>query len=225
MSLPCRRGTDMKVLVTFFDPFGGEKVNSAQQAAELLPPRICGAEIVKACVPTSYSRSSARISELLDALSPGALIMLGQASGRASVTLEKAALNFDSSPAPDNDGEIRNGSEIVPGGPDGIFSTLDVSGISEECRRLGLPVFVSLSAGGFVCNHLFYTALYTALRKGTGVHTGFVHLPAVPSQSPDGQKPSMLPERSAACVEQIIKLAVCGKQRQRPDVGQASKPD
>ena len=42
----------MKILVTGFDPFGGETVNPAYEAVKLLPDTIAGAQIIKLQVPT-----------------------------------------------------------------------------------------------------------------------------------------------------------------------------
>ena len=46
-----------KLLITGFDPFGGESVNPAFEAVRLLPDEIAGFKLCKLEIPTEFIRS------------------------------------------------------------------------------------------------------------------------------------------------------------------------
>ena len=48
-------------------------------------------------------------------------------------------------------------------------------------RGAGIPASVSQSAGTYVCNHLFYGLQHRLV--GSGVRSGFMHLPWLPEQA------------------------------------------
>jgi pyroglutamyl-peptidase len=113
--------------------------------------------------------------------SPNAVICFGQAEGRSSITPEKIAINLDDARIADNSGDARKQRAIVLNGADGYFSTLPVEKIVSELNKAGVPANISLSAGSFVCNHIFYRMQHALL--GQGIKSGFIHLPLVPEQS------------------------------------------
>ncbi len=172
----------MKILVTAFDPFGGESVNAAQEALARLPERVAGAEIVKLTVPTVFGACVEPVIRAVEAHAPDAVLCLGQAAGRRALTPERAALNVDDARIPDNAGDQPTDQPIVPGGPAAYFATLPVKAMVRAIRAAGLPADVSNSAGTFVCNHLMYGLLHYLAETRPGTPGGFLHVPAAAGQ-------------------------------------------
>ena len=173
----------MRILVTAFDPFGGETINPARAAAAALPDQIGGAEISKLWVPTVFGEAGAAATAAMDRLRPDAVISLGQAGGRKAVTPERIAINLMDAKAPDNAGHQPHEQPIEPVGPDGCFSTLPVKAMAAAIRGTGLPGEVSNSAGTFVCNDLMYRVLRHAARTMPDTRCGFIHVPYLPEQA------------------------------------------
>ena len=111
----------MKILVTGFDPFGGESVNPAWEAVSRLPETINGAEVVRMLIPTSFERAPQAILEKVREYHPDYVISVGQAAGRTAITPERIAINMMSASIPDNDGEQPIEQKIEDNGPDGYF--------------------------------------------------------------------------------------------------------
>ena len=195
----------MKILVTGFEPFGGESRNPSAEAVEHLPDRIGGAEIVKLILPVAGGRASAILTEAVENFSPDVVLSVGQAGGRAAVSVERVAVNLDDYRIPDNDGHQPGEEPVVPGGPDGCFSTLPVQVIVDAIRKAGIPAAQSLSAGTFVCNHVMYTAGHLLATRYPAARFGFIHIPFLPEQVLDkpGQ-PSMALELSQKALEAAI---------------------
>ncbi len=179
----------MKILLTAFDPFGGESINPAQEVAAALPERIGGAEIVKLWIPTVFDKAAEMTARAMDELRPDAVVSLGQAGGRKAVTPERIAINWMDARIPDNAGHQPKEQFIEAGGPDGCFSTLPVETMAAAIREIGLPGEVSLSAGSFVCNEVMYRVLRHAARTMSGTICGFIHIPFLPEQV--REKPDM----------------------------------
>ena len=195
-----------KILVTAFDPFGGESINPALVAVMQLPDEIDGATIIKRELPTVFDKSADILRQLLVEECPDAVISVGQAGGRAGITIERVAINIDDARMPDNDGITRQDSPIVPGGPAAYFSTLPIKPIVAALKEAGIPAFVSDSAGTFVCNHVMYTALHYATLKQIDMLAGFVHIPYLPQQVLDKPNmPSMSVENIVAGLEVLVK--------------------
>ncbi len=173
----------MKVLVTGFDPFGGEKVNPAWEVARALPARVGGAEVVRVQVPTSYRRGPAAVAEAVRAEAPDLVLCLGQAGGRTAVTPEFVGINWRRAAAPDNDGDQPAGERILPEGPDAYFSTLPVQAMADAMCAAGVPASVSYTAGTFVCNDVLYELLHLLAAEFPGARGGFTHVPFLPEQA------------------------------------------
>lgn len=199
----------MTVLVTGFDPFGGEKRNPSAEVVERLSDRIAGAEIVKVILPTVRYRAPQLAWERIEKHRPDAVLSIGQAGGRAAVTVERVAVNLDDYRIPDNEGNRPTDEPVVPGGPDGYLTNLPVKAMVEAIRARGIPAEVSLSAGTFVCNHLLYSLRYRLEQKYPGTGCGFIHIPWLPEQVLDkpGQ-PSMPLELSVRAVTAAIETLV-----------------
>lgn len=169
-----------KILVTGFDPFGGESINPAWEAVKLLPERIGNYQVFKLQIPTVFSVAAEQVLAEARRLQPDVILSIGQAGGRSQITPERIGINMRSARICDNQGNCPKEEVILPGGPDGLFSTVPVAEMAEAIRQAGLPGGISNSAGTFVCNDVLYTLLvhYT----GTSVQVGFVHVPYLPEQ-------------------------------------------
>lgn len=179
----------MTILVTAFDPFGGESVNPAQLAVEQLPDAIGGHAIIKSIVPTIFGASADQVGALMDALSPDAVVCIGQAGGRDAITPERVAINVMDATKPDNAGIAPEDVPIIPNGPAAYFSTLPVKAMVTAMEAAGIPAKLSNTAGTFVCNQLLYRCLHHAARNMPACRCGFIHVPYIPQQTTD--KPSM----------------------------------
>jgi pyroglutamyl-peptidase len=167
------------VLLTGFEPFGTATSNPS---GEILK-QISGDNIVTAILPVAYTQSADRLLALIAEHNPDVVICLGQAEGRTAITPEKVAINLDDARLADNEGVLRSDVKILNNGPDAYFSTLPLKEVVEAIKAQGIPASVSLSAGAFLCNHVFYVAQNKF--AGTSVRSGFVHVPLMDSQAPE----------------------------------------
>jgi pyroglutamyl-peptidase len=166
-----------KVLLTGFEPFGKATLNPSGEIVK----QISGDNIVTAILPVAYAQSAERLMALIAEHKPDVVICLGQAEGRTHVSPERIAINLDDARLADNEGVIRNDVPIVVGGPVAYESTLPIKEIVKAINDAGVPAAVSLSAGAFLCNHVFYVAQDHF--KGTKVRSGFVHVPLMDEQA------------------------------------------
>ncbi len=173
----------MKLLLTAFEPFGGDTVNSTQEILKMIPGTINGAGIVSVCLPVVFGRSVDLLREMIEQERPDAVLCLGQAGGRPVLTPERIAINLEDASLPDNAGQQPVDQAVFPEGPDAFFSTLPVREMTEAIRKEGLPAELSNSAGTFVCNQLMYGLLYLLEREFPGVRGGFLHLPYLKEQA------------------------------------------
>ncbi len=172
----------MKILVTGFDPFGGEKVNPALEAVKSLPSVIHGAEIRWVEIPTVFYKSADVLEAEIVRYQPDVVLCIGQAGGRASLTPERVAINQDDARIPDNQGNQPIDTPIRLDGEAAYFSTLPIKAMVQAIKEDGLPATVSNTAGTFVCNHLMYQALYLADKKFPNMRAGFMHIPYMTEQ-------------------------------------------
>ena len=167
----------MKVLLTGFDPFGGESVNPAFEAIKLLPDTIAGAEIVKVEIPTEFTRSISCVEAAIKEHNPDVVINVGQAGGRACVTVEKVGINLADARIPDNAGEQPSDEPLQADGPTAYFATIPVKAMVQNVREHGLPCHVSFTAGTYVCNCVMYNVLHLCATKYPNIRAGFIHVP------------------------------------------------
>lgn len=172
----------MTILVTAFDPFGGESLNPAQLAVEQLPHRTGGHTIIKQIVPTVFGLSASLVMEQMDLLSPDAVVCVGQAGGRTAVTPERVAINVMDAAKPDNAGAVPVDIPVVPDGPAAYFSTLPIKAMVSAMEAAGIPAKTSNTAGTFVCNQLLYRVLHHAATRMPHCRCGFIHVPYIPAQ-------------------------------------------
>lgn len=172
----------MKILVTGFDPFGGEKVNPALEAVKSLPSEIHGAEIHWVEIPTVFYKAAEVLEAEIVRYQPDVVLCIGQAGGRASLTPERVAINQDDARISDNQGNQPIDTPIRLDGQAAYFSTLPIKAMVQAIKEEGLPATVSNTAGTFVCNHLMYQALYLADKKFPHMRAGFMHIPYMTEQ-------------------------------------------
>ena len=169
-----------RLLITGFDPFGGEKINPAWEAVRLLPEMIGDYMLCKLEIPTVFGLAAQRVMEKAEEVKPQVILCVGQAGGRSAVTPERIGVNIRDARIPDNAGNQPRGNFCVPEGPAAYFATVPVMAMEEAIRSAGLPATVSNSAGAFVCNDVLYTLLHRY--AGTDVKVGFIHVPYLPEQ-------------------------------------------
>ena len=171
-----------KVLVTGFEPFGGATLNPSQLLVERLANEtLPGVELYTLVLPVEFEKSAINLLAAIKSIDPEVVISFGQAEGRSAITPERIAINLDDARIADNGGDQRQNQPILKTGADGYFSTLPVEKMVSELTQTGVQSALSLSAGSFVCNHIFYLMQHE-LRE-TKIKSGFVHLPLVPEQS------------------------------------------
>ena len=174
---------DVTVLLTGFEPFGGEPINPSWEAVRTLDGwQAPGFRVVAAQLPCVFVAEREALAALMARHQPACVIAVGQAGGRADISLERVAINVDDARMPDNAGHQPIDEPVVPGGPAAYFSTLPIKAIVHRLRGEGLPASVSQTAGTFVCNHVFYAALHLAAQQ-PGLRAGFVHIPYLPEQA------------------------------------------
>lgn len=177
-----------KILITGFDPFGGESVNPAREAVLRLPDALGGYEITRLEIPTVFGLAAETVLQAAEELCPHAILCVGQAGGRSAVTPEVVAINLREASIPDNAGNIPVNTPVIENAPAAYFATLPVRDMVQAVKERGIPCALSYTAGTFVCNDLLYTLLHRY--RDTDVQVGFVHIPYLPEQAREG-KPSM----------------------------------
>ncbi|MFC4728207.1 pyroglutamyl-peptidase I [Coralloluteibacterium thermophilus] len=171
------------LLLTGFAPFGGETENPSWLAVRPLDGALIdGYRVVAVELPVVFGEALRALEAALDRHAPALVLCVGQAGGRAQVSLERVAINVDDARIPDNAGNLPVDTAVIEGGPAAYFSNLPIKAMREAARAAGVPCEISQTAGTFVCNHVFYGLMH-ALRERPGVRGGFVHIPYSPQQA------------------------------------------
>ena len=191
----------MKIIVTGFDPFGGETINPSIECVKALP-EIEGVELIRLELPTVFKESAKRLNEVINDVKPDAVLSVGQAGGRPGVTMERIAINVDDARIPDNISQQPIDEAIQLDGEAAYFTTLPIKRIVNAIREAGISAEVSNSAGTFVCNHIMYQALFAATKADKPFKAGFMHIPFIPEQTTD--KPSLPLEESTKALQIAI---------------------
>ncbi len=182
----------MKILVTGFDPFGGEPINPAIESVKKLPDNIAGAEIIKLEIPTVRGKSLEKIEKAIQEHNPDIILSVGQAGGRFDITVERVGINMDDFRIPDNEGNQVIDEPVFSDGDNAYFVKLPVKAMVQNIQKNKIPASVSYTAGTFVCNHVLYGVLYLVEKKYKGKKSGFIHIPFLPEQVVDKRNmPSM----------------------------------
>ncbi|PEY65985.1 pyroglutamyl-peptidase I [Bacillus thuringiensis] len=194
------------VLLTGFDPFGGESINPAWEVAKSLHEKTIGEyKIISKQVPTVFQKSISVLKEYIEELNPEMIICIGQAGGRPDITIERIAINIDDARIADNEGNQPVDVPVVEEGAIAYWSTLPMKAIVKRLQEEGIPAAVSQTAGTFVCNHLFYGLMHELEKHDKKIKGGFIHIPFLPEQASNypGQ-----PSMSLSTISKGIELAI-----------------
>ena len=193
----------MKILLTGFEPFGEHSLNASQKLLESLPGSLMdGVQLKKQILPVDKELAPQRIAALLHLEKPEAIIAFGLASGRPCISLERVAINLMDFRIPDNAGRKIEDQPVVEGGPAAYFTTLPIRSIRAALEEAGIPAELSLSAGAFLCNAVFYRVMHEIAISQLSVKAGFIHLPDLPEGAAGCEKP-----RPSMSLDLILKAA------------------
>ena len=200
-----------RILLTCFEPFGGDDCNPSEEAVRRVPERIACAdrdvEVLRRTLPTAFLRAREEVRALIETLAPDAVLSVGLARGRRGVTFERVAVNLMDASIPDNDGSQPDEVPLEPMGPAAYFATLPVKRLAQALKAADFDASVSNSAGTFVCNAVMYTALDCISKSGAHAVSGFVHVPAVPEMLRPGEAtPSMPLSEIVAALTEALRL-------------------
>ena len=199
----------MKILVTGFDPFGGEVINPAIETVKRLPDTISGAKIIKLEIPTVCHQSLRVIDEAIAGYDPDVVLSVGQAGGRPDITVERVGINVDDCRIPDNAGNQIVDEPIYADGPAAYFVTVPIKAMVQRIRERNIPASVSNTAGTFVCNHVTYGVCHLLAVKYPGKRSGFIHIPFLPQQAVDKKNmPSMSQDMMVEAITAAIEAVV-----------------
>jgi pyroglutamyl-peptidase len=205
----------LRILVTGFEPFGGQSLNPSWEVARALNGlALEGAQITSVQLPCVFAQALPILQQALAQHRPDIVLALGQAEGRCDFSVERVAINVMDARIADNAGAQPIDVPVVAGAPAAYFSTLPIKALVAGLRAGGFPASVSQTAGTFVCNQVFY-ALQHAL-AGLGVHSGFMHLPLLPEQAaqwPGPTLPSWPASWQIAGVTQALTLLLAQRQQ------------
>lgn len=201
-TLPC-------MLLTGFEPFAGEPVNASWDAVRALHgATVGGHRVVTRCLPTVFADAPAALEAAMRELDPAAVIAVGQADGRETISLERVAINLIDARIPDNQGAQPIDQPVLPGGPAAYFSTLPLKPMLAALHQADIPAEISHTAGTYVCNQLFYSLCHT-LREQPRIPAGFVHVPLNTAQAPRHPgMPTLDPDILITALRLIARAAV-----------------
>lgn len=196
----------MKILLTGFNSFKGVRVNPSEAVVRTLAERSrndISAELITAVLPTEYIAATRQIRKLIRSVQPDAILCLGVATKRETISLERVALNLDDDATADNRGLIRQGHKIAPNSPDVYWSTMPLARLRKALGKSRIKANISNHAGTFLCNHAFYIARHEAERSRRPIPCGFIHLPGA-GRGKSQQKYSL--DRMIRAVECCLKV-------------------
>lgn len=195
----------MKLLITGFEPFGGETINPAYEAVKTLEDKIMNTEIIKREIPTVFNKSIEVLESLIENEKPDIVICVGQAGGRYDISLERVAINIDDARIKDNEGNQPVDIKIFEDGENAYFTSLPIKRMVKKIREAGIPASISNTAGTFVCNHIMYGLLYLIDKKYPNIRGGFIHVPYLPEQVISKRN---MPSMSIENIRKGLRLAV-----------------
>ncbi|QTD46133.1 pyroglutamyl-peptidase I [Ottowia testudinis] len=210
-----KRASRAPVLLTGFDPFGGDALNPSWLIARALHRRqLGGHRVVAAQLPTVFGDSLVRLNALLAEHRPALVICLGLAATRAAISLERIAINVNDARIADNAGAQPIDTPVIAGAPAAYFSTLPIKAMQQAIQRAGVPAEVSQTAGTFVCNHVFYGLMHrlATARGFSATRGGFIHVPMLPEQGAPSLPLEQMVEglrvgiRAALAVQQDVRV-------------------
>lgn len=195
----------MKVLLTGFEPFGQEKVNPSWEAVKAFPELVEDVEVLKVCLPVSFQKAMMMLEQTIDDYRPDVVLSIGQGGGRCEIEVERVAINIADSKKSDNDGYQPQECQLRADAPNAYFSNLPLKRLVEAVQDDGIPATISNSAGLYVCNSVFYTAMHLVYSKYPNMQAGFIHVPYLPCQVVEKNKQ---PSMSTEIVVQALKAVI-----------------
>ena len=203
------------ILVTGFEPFGGETINPSWVVVKQLEGMIIDdCRVVTRQLPCVFGVSLTVLNAAIDELNPAVVIAVGQAGGRVDITVERVGINVDDARIPDNRGQQPIDVAIVPDGPAAWFSSLPIKAMVAAMREKGIPASVSQTAGTFVCNHVMYGVLHK-IGENAEMKGGFIHIPYLPEQA---AAHAGAPSMAAQTVKEALEIAITVALRQNCDI-------
>jgi pyroglutamyl-peptidase len=199
------------VLITGFEPFGGEAINPSWMAAQALHGRVvAGHRLISARLPTAFGHAAQALRDLLHHHEPALVLCTGQAAGRAALSLERVAINIDDARIPDNTGAQPVDTPVVAGGPAAYFTSLPIKAMLVALIAEGINAEVSQTAGTFVCNHVFYGLMHELATRHEFSRTrgGFVHVPWLPGQGQPSMRLDEIVQGLRLAIETALVTAV-----------------
>lgn len=205
------RAMNATLLLTGFEPFGGDTLNPSLELAQALDGETLGGLQVRAlALPCVFGRALSQLDLALRVWRPGAVVCLGLAAGRAELSVERVAVNLDDARIPDNAGQQPCDAPVVAGGPAAYLTRLPVKAMVQAAQQAGVPAGLSHSAGSFVCNHVFYGLLHR-LRRRPQVPAGFVHVPLWPEMlGPRDDRPVLARDDQLRGLRAMLAVAAAG---------------
>jgi pyroglutamyl-peptidase len=202
-----------RVLMTGFEPFGGETVNAAWEAVSgFQSATVEGADIFVRQLPTVFGKAVEVLEAELAAVQPDIVLCVGEAGGRSAISIERIGVNLDHARIPDNAGNQPKERPIIPDGPTAYWSTLPVAELVSALKSAGIPAEESFSAGTFVCNHVLYSLMHRLAAdeyRQRAVIGGFIHVPYLPCQAAQhGNKPCLSVEEVRRALRLVIEYLV-----------------
>ncbi|CNL56305.1 pyroglutamyl-peptidase I [Yersinia proxima] len=199
-----------RVLITGFEPFGGEAVNpSWEVVSQLNDLMLGGVRVVARQLPCAFGEALTVLNAAIDDIQPVLVLAVGQAGGRADITIERVAINIDDARIADNLGKQPVDQPIVENGPAAYFTRLPIKAMVQGIRDAGIPASVSQTAGTYVCNHVMYGLLHRLNQTGNEIKGGFIHIPYLPEQAVNHPgAPSMSAQSVVIALELAISIAL-----------------
>ena len=180
----------MNVLITGFEPFGDSIINPSQKLVESTSDNnLNKIQLIKRILPVDYDQAPKILLDTINRHQPDVVLAFGLSLGRPRISLERVAVNLMDFRIPDNEGIQIMDQPVVKGGPAAYFPTIPIRAILNSLRAADIPVELSLSAGSFICNQIFYTLMHHIASKHLPILAGFIHLPAQPEQAARSEKP------------------------------------
>ncbi len=176
----------MTILLTGFEPFGKVSDNPSQRIVEHFQ-EVSSDDIVAVVLPVDYQLASDKLLPLIDKYQPDAILLLGVAQMRETISLERIAVNINDASIPDNEGNLKQGQHIVDNAPVGYWSTLPLERMYKAIKAENIPVKYSNHAGAYLCNHVMYSALHHLTQVERDIPCGFIHVPDVTAVPLDQQ--------------------------------------
>lgn len=213
-----------KVLVTGFDPFGGEPINPAWESVkELAKIESDQYKVEVRQIPTVFDKSIEHLYAAIEETKPDIVLCIGQAGGRGDLSIERVAINVNDARIADNEGNQPIDTPIVEHGPAAYWSTLPIKSMVHELQQQGIPASISQTAGTYVCNHVFYGLMHYVAENKAAIRGGFIHIPYLPEQAArQSGQPSMALETIVKGLRVAIEAVISHDQDMVVSGGQIS---